>query len=98
MADNESLAERLDKAYCRGWDDAAKAVSTQTAELLERSGREREDLEARVEQLEEALRDVLDVVEGWCSPMSEEERLPAIQEFASQALSGLEKGEEGDAL
>lgn len=94
MADTESLIARLHKAYCKGWDDAEKAVSTQTADLLKRSGRERAELEERVEQLEDGLRDVLDVVEGWCRPMSDEERLPAIKEFASQALSGPKR--EGD--
>lgn len=86
--ENERMSLREYQNNCQGYLPGAIRLWVEDLE------REKAELEERVEQLEDGLRDVLDVVEGWCRPMSDEERLPAIKEFASQALSGPKK--EGD--
>lgn len=53
--ENESLLERLDMAYTRGWDESEACLRSEMADLLERSEEERAEQTERIEQLAKAL-------------------------------------------
>lgn len=48
----------------------------------------------RVEELEEAIRNVLDVVMGWTRSMTDGEKFRAIQKIGYDALGIVEDGEQ----
>lgn len=54
---------------------------------------QRRFLVGRIEELEEALREVLEIVAGWCRPMTDVEKLASIQSTVEAALSPSEASE-----
>lgn len=54
------------------------------------------ELVSRVEQLANALGDILDVTSGWTRPMDSAEKLAVIHDIATKALNPQQQEEEED--
>lgn len=83
------------RAFTEGWNAGQVFTRKQVTDLLERSGKERAELEARVEQLEEDVRSALNCLNQSCLNHSPVLLLAAKRQLIG-ALSGEHPKEEGD--